>query len=428
MGTKQKIFLLTLSIIMLVFGCKKNTPGNSLVINNDTMLNWKYASGGPIYYSSPAIDNSGTIYFATGAPFASASASRSVFAINANGTLKWKYDVGINMYTPALGADGTVYIQDALCKLYALSSTGALKWTFSLSNQSNVGQTSPAIGNDGTIYVGADALYAINPDGTLKWKNSFSGGINDLNAIDYIRSSPAIASDGTIYVGATGTFAHCPGACIVGGALFTAVNPDGTSKWNHSFKGTNAIFSSPAIGSDGTIYFGAETSTSGYVYALNPDGTQKWRYTTNNTVRSSPAIGADGTIYIGTKSYLGTKTATSTNAEFLALNQDGTLKWKYSIDVDAADIYCSPTIGANGIIYFGAETSYLYAMNPDGTLAWKYNTNNGINWTSATIKSDGTLYIGNNNGELFSIKSKSFGLANSVWPKFRRNNSNTGKY
>ncbi len=35
-------------------------------------------------------------------------------------------------------------------------------------------------------------LYAINPDGTLKW--SYTTG-------DYVYSSPAIASDGTVYVG-----------------------------------------------------------------------------------------------------------------------------------------------------------------------------------------------------------------------------------
>ncbi|MDN5325305.1 MAG: hypothetical protein PWP02_1024, partial [Thermosipho sp. (in: thermotogales)] len=53
--------------------------------------------------------------------------------------------------------------------------------------------SSPAIGADGTIYVGSDDdyLYAINPDGSLKWK------------IYGINNSPAIDSDGTIYVGGT---------------------------------------------------------------------------------------------------------------------------------------------------------------------------------------------------------------------------------
>ena len=54
--------------------------------------------------------------------------------------------------------------------------------------------SSPAIGADGTVYIGSydDNLYAINPDGTKKW--AFDIG-------DDVDSSPAIGSDGTIYVG-----------------------------------------------------------------------------------------------------------------------------------------------------------------------------------------------------------------------------------
>jgi len=52
----------------------------------------------------------------------------------------------------------------------------------------------PAIGTDGTIYVGSHDhyLYAIKPDGTLKWKYETGSGVD---------SSPVIGEDGTIYVG-----------------------------------------------------------------------------------------------------------------------------------------------------------------------------------------------------------------------------------
>jgi outer membrane protein assembly factor BamB len=52
----------------------------------------------------------------------------------------------------------------------------------------------------------------------------------------------------------------------------------------------------PAIGADGTIYFG---SWDDYFYALNPDGTLKWRFRAENAIDSSPAIDTDGTIYFG---------------------------------------------------------------------------------------------------------------------------------
>jgi hypothetical protein len=56
------------------------------------------------------------------------------------------------------------------------------------------------------------------------------------------------------------------------------------------------VSSSPAIGSDGTVYVG---SSDKYLYAINPNGSQKWRFLTGDAVHSSPAIGTDGTIYVG---------------------------------------------------------------------------------------------------------------------------------
>ena len=71
----------------------------------------------------------------------------------------------------------------------------------------------------------------------------------------------------------------------------------------------NIIVSSPAIGADGTIYFGSHDKN---FYALKPDGTIRWTFATGGQIISSPAIGADGTIYF-----------TSTDGNLYALNPDG---------------------------------------------------------------------------------------------------------
>ena len=54
--------------------------------------------------------------------------------------------------------------------------------------------SSPAVDASGTVYVGSFdySLYAINPDGSLKW--SYPTGYT-------IFSSPAIDADGTVLVG-----------------------------------------------------------------------------------------------------------------------------------------------------------------------------------------------------------------------------------
>ena len=55
--------------------------------------------------------------------------------------------------------------------------------------------------------------------------------------------------------------------------------------------------SSPAIGSDGTVYVG---SWDKKLYAINgKSGVKLWEFETGDGVYSSPAIGSDGTVYIG---------------------------------------------------------------------------------------------------------------------------------
>jgi eukaryotic-like serine/threonine-protein kinase len=65
---------------------------------------------------------------------------------------------------------------------------------------------------------------------------------------------------------------------------------EGSQKW--VFTTGAYVYSSPAIGADGTIYV-----SSAKLYAINPDGTQRWAFP--KAGYSSPAIGADGTIYVG---------------------------------------------------------------------------------------------------------------------------------
>ncbi|MBN2466233.1 PQQ-like beta-propeller repeat protein, partial [candidate division WOR-3 bacterium] len=116
-------------------------------------------------------------------------------------------------------------------------------------------------------------------------------------------------------------------------------------------------YSSPAIGSDGTIYVGSQDD---YLYAANPDGTLKWRYLTGGVVRSSPAVAPDGTIYFG-----------SYDNRLYALNPSGTLKWSY---VTGGNVSSSPAIAADGTIIFGSSDNHIYALNADSTLRWSWAT------------------------------------------------------
>ncbi|MGZ6144310.1 MAG: outer membrane protein assembly factor BamB family protein, partial [Myxococcales bacterium] len=52
--------------------------------------------------------------------------------------------------------------------------------------------------------------------------------------------------------------------------------------------------SSPAVGADGTVFFGA---MDGKLSAVSASGRALWQVQTGGQVNSSPAIGADGAVF-----------------------------------------------------------------------------------------------------------------------------------
>jgi outer membrane protein assembly factor BamB len=90
-----------------------------------------------------------------------------------NGTVKWKAGAisGTPVRsTPAIGADGTIYVaklaNPGCCALRAVRLDGTEKWALNTPNIPELGgflsTSSPAIGRDGTIYFAVGAhLHAI---------------------------------------------------------------------------------------------------------------------------------------------------------------------------------------------------------------------------------------------------------------------------
>ena len=200
-------------------------------------------------------------------------------------------------------------------------------------------------------------------DGTEKWS---------FHTWDSVNSSPAIGSDGTIYVGSHDF-------------LLYAINPDGTQKW--AFATGYYVSTAPAIGTDGTIYL---ASLDYNLYAINPDGSPKWIFPTGGWV-SSPVIATDGTIYIS-----------SNDNNLYAVNPDGTQKWVFTTVVPLFSI----SVGSDGTIFAGELLygSNFYAINPDGTQKWVFSQNAPVG-SHPAIGTDGTIYVGSRSGRLFAIES-----------------------
>ncbi|MEF2245651.1 S-layer homology domain-containing protein [Paenibacillus sp. IITD108] len=209
-----------------------------------------------------------------------------------------------------------------------------------------------------------------------------------------IYSTPAIGTDGTLYVGS------------YDGKLYAIDSRTGRLKW--SFVTEGAIASSPAIGADGTIYVG---SGDGRLYALDPNAEHKqiWAFETGDSVHASPVIGGDGTIYIG-----------SYDGNLYALDPYATVDnereiWSYEI---GGEIDSSPAIGHDGTIYVGSGIGMFYALDPhaddDQREKWSIELNmgyDGLCWddlcpvySSPAIGADGrTIYVGSDDGFVYAL-------------------------
>ncbi len=348
-------------------------------------IEWSFIAEDTIH-SSPAIGADGTIYVG--------SHDGRLYAINPDGSLKWalatKGRVGSS---PAIGADGTIYVGSLDSNLYAINPDGTQKWAFTTGSEV---WSSPAIGADGTVYISSEDnnLYALNPDGVQIWSFSIPGMSND----------PAIGPDGTIYIG---------------GYKLYAFNPDGSKEWSLFVRNIDDMQtqtrSGLALGADGTIYFGG----SGGLYAVSPDGSQKWVFSAVHApIQSSPVIAVDHTIFVS-----------SIDKTLYAINPDGTQKGAFY-----GGGWRSPAIGADGTIYVLTRSyvddppsmrEFMYALNLDGSQKWTV-----LLWgegsSRPTIGSDSTIYIGSG-PYLHAIRGESGGLSNGPWPMFHHDPQHTAR-
>ena len=198
-----------------------------------------------------------------------------------------------------------------------------------------------------------------------------------FEAGDGVSSSPAIGSDGTVYVGSRDR------------KLYAVNDKSGAKLWEIETGGGGLC--SPAIGSDGTVYFG---SLDGMLYAFNgKTGGKLWEFETGNDVRSSPAIGADGIVYVG-----------SDDGKLYAINgRTGNKLWEFETE---GWVLSSPAIGSDGTVYVGSHDHNLYAINgKTGTKLWEFKTGVYVR-SSPAIGSDGTVYVGSYDNKLYAINGK----------------------
>jgi len=298
---------------------------------------------------------------------------------------------------------------------YTGPRTPAVRWVCDIRSDLPIlcRSQGPIVGANGMIYLVVAAycedtwvgeLYAINPDGTIRWQ---------LPGLIGAPRTVVTDSDGNIYVQ------------VSGGSIY-AISPDGTQKWSFSCEGDGMGIT---IGPDGTLY----VAHSPGLIALNPNGTEKWRFCREYILYNGgamrhkkgfpqPAIGQDGTIYIVFPGAVGMVDCVIGSIH--ALNPDGSVKWEKGIWTYGLS---PPSVGADGTIYVAG--TYLYAFDPDsGQIIWKRpikGYEGAYYYTALTpvITLDGNIITGVDHRDYYALRAFDSGSEGEIIWTFRESDN-----
>lgn len=314
-------------------------------------------------------------------------------------------------YPPTIGADGILYTPTEYGWVNAVDLSGNQKWVATSGKTEHaaaIDQNSIYFGSwDGNFY-GYSILGAGNGGNEttqrLKWKYPFANGASMLYGV------PAIGADGTVYIAFNGIWALYPDAKC--SSYVTKCNAQ--LKWNIDLPQTQEGYGyyGPVIDeqarrlyyTNNTQLYAVDMDTHQAVVPAGAPPSQKWLYSTNSRERGRvPALGADGTIYFGADNGM------------YAVYPDGRLKWKANI----GRVEGNPIVDGNGTVFVYVTQSSahkLYALNPDGT---SYNPQHAnpapYPFTVSTsdigtfsdeaiaMDSDGTIYLPSGTNELTAV-------------------------
>ncbi|MFC7199489.1 PQQ-binding-like beta-propeller repeat protein [Halospeciosus flavus] len=271
---------------------------------------------------------------------------------------------GLAASAGCIGADGgttpaatTTTSQTTSTQTTTPAKPGEPRWTLETG-------TEPAalVVRDGRIYFGSDAVYALDPDGTERWRYTSDRRVQSLVVDDRVYAT-------------TGYFASPSGNDFALHAL-----DDGNELWSFARDGTGML-SAPAVGSERVFvathddYLQSDGET---LYGLSTGGDRLW-----STPVGDPELTVAGETLFA-----------SYPQNFVAFDPDGAERWSKSVE----GIYVE-FVGVRGDLAFASWRGTLHALGlSDGAERWSKSV------SGATLVGD-TLYAVTGDGTVLALDS-----------------------
>lgn len=240
------------NVYMIVRDLQSEADRNlyTISVSADGSLRWAVpvaTPGSNLYATTPAIAADGSIFIA--------HRDGKVGSLSPDGEYTEYPSTGLSNITSgvAISRSGMVYVTGGnSLGLFGYNPSTDVSWTYNTNfggaSSALIGalkSTTVAIGTDGTVYSVSDAtsggiIFAVDGvTGAEKWAYTTVGAIPD--------GGVALGADGTVYASGGEYLASTPSAGIY------AINPDGTLKWH--YPSTAAVQTSPIVDSRGYIHF-----------------------------------------------------------------------------------------------------------------------------------------------------------------------------
>lgn len=304
------------------------------------------------------------------------------------GSVKWKVETAEDTgSTCEFSLDGTlVYCgaDDSYMRAITIKN-GIVAWAFKTGGAVI---SSVMVDSNGDLYFGSldSYMYALYPNGTLKWRKYMQGAMWSSSAQHPVEDFLYISTQSS----------------DIAFNIFALQKSSGKVMWKKF--GDGGFTSSPKLSQNGNyVFFVCASSVVYMLDSLHGTVLHKMQLDENATVMASPAVHGNNIVYVLLMS-----------GRLLAVNVvESEIIWERIIGVGKMGASSSPYLGADGALYVGSGNGTVYKLQPlDGSIEWKTNVAAEIFFSSPRLSKDDILFIGSVDGPLHAFNSKT---GETIW-------------